>query len=117
MNWDAWGLSAETYLLWTRIQCTAWTTADIAIVIFLLRIANLARRVVARRRHVFSYGVLAATALFLPLVWIAPTGALLFWLEILITVPHFLLIVYIILANLRIFPEAFRLIFLSRRQV
>jgi hypothetical protein len=86
----------QMYLFWTRIECSAWTLADVAIVFFLIRLANSARKVLGRPPHVFSYLVLAATlfpAAFIPL---APTGRIILLIELAVTVPHFLLILYLL---------------------
>lgn len=96
--------TAEQYLYWTRIQCLAWTAADVAIVLAVLRLANLARAHAGRRAHVFSYAALSATLLFVPFVFLAREGWTLFIVELAITVPHFLLILYAGAANLRLFP-------------
>lgn len=87
--------SPEAYLLLTRIQGSLWTLADFVIVFYLLRTGNLLRHYLGRRTHRYSYLLLSATvplALMLPL---APTGAAFFALELLVTIPHFLLILYI----------------------
>ena len=96
--------TAEQYLVWTRIQCLAWTAADVVIVVTLLRIANLARAQAGRRPHVFSFAALGATLLFVPLLFIARDGWTMFFIELAITVPHFLLILYAGTVNLRLFP-------------
>jgi hypothetical protein len=93
--------SPEAYLFWTRIQCLAWTGADLVIVFYLLRIANLARRLAGQRPHVVSFIVLWTTLLFVPVVTVAPTGRMIFYLELIITVPHFLIILYVLAADAR----------------
>lgn len=44
----------EMYLFWTRIECSAWTLADVVIVFYLIRLANSARKALNRDPHVFS---------------------------------------------------------------
>jgi hypothetical protein len=95
--------SPEQYLFWTRWQCLAWTLADLLIVFFLIRLSNRARSVVQRRPHRFSYVVLAFTAVLAPLVLLSPSGGLLFLLELGITVPHFLLLCYLLAANIGVY--------------
>lgn len=93
------GFSQEDYLFWSRIQGTVWTLADIVIVLYLIRISNLFRAYLGRRRHRFSYAVLFATlppSAFIPFV-ATPNGF--FYLELAVTVPHFLLILYLILGD------------------
>ena len=94
----------EQYLFWTRIQSVAWTSADLVIVFYLIRCANLARGVLERRPHRVSYVVLGMTALLAPCLFAAGSGRLIFALELVITVPHFLLILYLIAANARVLP-------------
>ncbi len=96
--------TAEQYLAWTRVQCLAWTAADVCIVVLLLRTANMARARAGKRPHVFSYAVLAATLLFVPLILIVRDGWTMFFVELAITVPHFLLILYVGTLNLRLYP-------------
>jgi len=98
--------SAEQYLYYTRIQCLAWTAADLVLVFYLLRLANLARRILDYRPHRLSYAVLAATVSFVPFIASAGTGGLIFALELLVTAPHFLIILYVIVADFRSFPRA-----------
>ena len=92
----------EQYLFWTRVQSIAWTGADLVIVFFLIRCANLARSVLGHRPHRGSYAVLGATAFLAPCLVAAPSGKVIFALEMLITVPHFLLILYLLFANIRL---------------
>lgn len=100
--------SPDQYLFWTRIQCLMWTSADLVIVYYLLRIANLGRQQIGIRLHRYSYVILALTIPGMPFVAIARTGMQVFLLELAITVPHFLLILYILAANYRHGPKAFR---------
>ena len=96
----------EMYLFWTRIECSAWTLADVVIVFYLIRLANAARKVLDRDPHVFSYLVLAATiplAAFIPL---APTGGIILLIELAVTIPHFLLILYVLGKDARTFAAA-----------
>lgn len=97
--------SAEQYLFWTRIQCLAWSAADVAIVVLLLLIANMARARAGKRPHVFSFAVLGATLLFLPLVVVVRDGWTMFVVELAVTVPHFLLILYAGTVNLHLYPR------------
>ncbi|MCX5770410.1 MAG: hypothetical protein NTZ09_09085 [Candidatus Hydrogenedentes bacterium] len=96
----------EMYLFWTRIECSAWTLSDVVIVLYLIRLANYARKVLNRDPHVFSYLILAATiplAAFIPL---APTGGIILLIELAVTIPHFLLILYVLTKDGRTFAAA-----------
>ncbi len=95
--------SPEQYLWWTRLQCIGWTSADAVIVVALIRLANAARALEGSTQHIFPYLVLGFSLLFAPLVFVAPTGRLLFFLELLITLPHFALILYLLGVNHRVF--------------
>ena len=95
--------SPEDYLAWTRVQSVAWSAADVVIVFYLLRIANLARRRCGAVPHRVPYAVLAATLPLLPCLAVASTPRLIFALELLITLPHFLLILHVLAFNPRIF--------------
>ena len=107
--------TAAQYLFWTRIECLAWTAADVVIVLCLLRLANLARAHAGRAPHVFSYAVLAGTLLFLPFIVLAREGWTMFLAELAITIPHFALILYAGLRNLRLFPALLAGILEQRR--
>jgi hypothetical protein len=98
--------SSEEYLFWTHVQGSMWTLADIVIVFYLIRIANLFRAYLDRRIHRGAYVVLAATipfALFLPLT---KTGTDFFYLELAVTVPHFLILLYVCIGDASITLEA-----------
>ena len=99
VHWLGAQFSPEAYLFWTRIQCLAWTTADVVLILGLLALFNRCRREAGYRTHFFSYLVLGATVILAPLVWWAPTGALVFALELCIPVPHFLMILYLLAAS------------------
>ncbi|MFP4502990.1 MAG: hypothetical protein ACLFTT_18505 [Candidatus Hydrogenedentota bacterium] len=106
MVWMGERFSPEAYLFWTRIQCLLWTGADLVIVYYLTRMANLARGLVNETPHRVPYFVLVVTAALAPLVAIVPTGMQVFALELMITMPHFICIVYLMAANLRHAPQA-----------
>jgi len=104
--WMGSHFSPEQYLFWTRVQCVAWTIADLAIVFYVLRVANLGRCVLKIRPHRWSYLLLVITAGGIPFIATAGTGWRIFLLELLITVPHFLIILYVAAADFRRFPLA-----------
>lgn len=94
----------EQYLYWTRIQCTAWTLADVVIVVLVLLLCNRVRAAVGLRAHVFSFAVVGGTLCFLPGIWFVQQGWAIFFIELAITVPHFLILIYAALLNLHLFP-------------
>jgi prepilin signal peptidase PulO-like enzyme (type II secretory pathway) len=106
LRWIGERFTVQDYLFWTRLQGTAWTAADFVIVYYALRIANLCRSLLGRRPHRFPYVILAATvppALLIPFV---SGGWTFFHIELLVTVPHFLLILFVVAANARVAPAA-----------
>ena len=106
--------TAADYLLWSRVQGTAWSLADVVIVFYLLRIANLCRDLSGLRRHRLSYATLAATLPLIALVPVLPSPQAFFRLELLITVPHFLLILYIGAADFHNILQALGLIIVEK---
>ena len=97
--WMGSRFSPEQYIFWTRIQCTAWTLADILIVYYLLRIGDLARSFLKVERHKVCYVIWLAT---LPLAATIPfltSGRHVFAVELLVTLPHFLIILYALAAD------------------
>ncbi len=103
--WVASHFSPEQYLFWTRWQCLSWTLADLFIVLFLIRLSNQARRIVDRPPQRFPYLVLLFTAALVPFLVHSPNGGLLFLVELGITIPHFLLLCYLLTANIRVYAE------------
>ncbi|HPO16470.1 MAG TPA: hypothetical protein PLI09_23740 [Candidatus Hydrogenedentes bacterium] len=104
--WMGRHFSPEQYLFWTRIQCFAWTCADLVIVFYMLQIANLARAIMRRRIHRIPYILWGVSMLSLPCILAAGNGMQIFRIEIIVTIPHFLIILYVIGANTRIAPAA-----------
>lgn len=96
----------EVYLQWSRLQGSLWTLAGYVIIFYLLRVTNLCRAMTGRAIHRIPYVALAATVPFALIIPIAPTSMALFRIEIAVTVPHFVIILYVLAANLRSAPEA-----------
>ncbi|MDP7638489.1 MAG: hypothetical protein QGG73_02065 [Candidatus Hydrogenedentes bacterium] len=99
--------SPEAYLALTRIEGTLWTLADFVIVYYLLQIANLLRAYIGRRCHRVSYYILAGTVPFALILPVASNGAAFFRLELLVTIPHFSLILYVCINDIGIAARAF----------
>lgn len=95
------GMSPESYLYWTRVQASLWTAADFLVVIYLTRLANLLRAGLGLSMHILPHVILALTVPFAILLPIATTETLLFRLELLVTIPHFCIILYVILRNIK----------------
>ena len=101
IQWMGAHFTPEQYLRWTRIECAAWTLADFVLVFYLLRMANLARRVTRAHPRRLSFAILWATALPAVCIPFAPTGARIFGLELAVTVPHFYLILDVLVRDAR----------------
>jgi hypothetical protein len=83
-----------------------WTAADLVIVFYLLRLGDLARRISGAGRHRISYVILCATILPALAVPLEPSGALIFFTELAVTLPHFAIILYVLIADARFFRSA-----------
>ncbi len=87
--------SHEQYMFWSRIQGTLWTAADIVLIVYLIRTTNLFRRHLGIRLHRWTYAVLGTTLPFAALVPVVQDARTFFYLELAVTIPHFLLILYL----------------------
>ena len=106
IEWMGTAFSPEQYVFWTRIQCTVWTLADLVIVFYLLRIGDWARGATGLERHRISYVIWAATLPPAAAIPFQTSGDVIFLLEILVTAPHFLIIVYVLIADSHAFIAA-----------
>lgn len=90
------------YLVWSRIAGVLWTVADAIIAFCMIYIGNLVRAYQAVRPHRFSYALLATSCL--PAVYIpfVDTSAAFYRLELIITIPQYLIILYICAADARL---------------
>ncbi len=96
----------DQYLYWSRIEGTLWTLADFVIVVYLTRTVNLARAFLAMPRRLVPYVLLAATvppAAFIPFVH---DSRAFFALEVAVTLPHFGIILWLILRDARLVIDA-----------
>ena len=89
----------ESYLFWSRIQGSLWTSADIVICWYLLRLGNLARAISGKRPHRVCFAILFATLPLAALIPVAPNATAFYRLELLVTIPHFLIILYVMLVD------------------
>lgn len=106
IQWMGHAFTASDYVFWTRIQCSAWTLADLVIVFYLIRMANLARCALRIRPHSVSFGILLATIPPSMAVPFMASGTWIFLLELAVTIPHFVLILYILASDARHFAAA-----------
>ena len=116
IEWMGSAFSPQQYVFWTRIQCTAWTVADILIVYYLLRIGDVTRMFLKVDRHRVCYVIWLAT---LPLAVTIPfltRGSHIFLIELLVSVPHFLIILYVLAADARYLVVSFSLLIQSTKR-
>ncbi len=106
IRWIGGHFSPEAYLFWTRIQASAWTAADVVIIVFLTASINACRRSIGRKAHVVPYLLTALTLIPAAYLPVAPSGQAIFRTELMVTMPHFLMILYLLLANLGTLPAA-----------
>lgn len=106
IQWMGHAFTASDYVFWTRIECSAWTLADLLIVLYLIRMANLARRQCGVRLHSVSLGVLLATLPPSASIPFMTSGTWIFLLELAVTIPHFVLILYVLISDARHFAGA-----------
>jgi hypothetical protein len=107
--------SPESYLFWSRIQGPAWTLADFVIVYYVLRLANLCRGVMGRRPHRFAWLVLAGTIPFAATIPFIGSGTAFFQTELVVTVTHFLIILYVLAVDVETAAEALARMLRSER--
>ena len=100
--------SPEQYVFWTRIQCSAWTLADLVLVLALLRLSDVARKLEAQERHIAAHVMFWLTVPLAVAIPFARNGGLIFVIELGVTVPHFAIILYILAADARTFAAALR---------
>jgi hypothetical protein len=92
----------DHYLFWSRVEGTLWTAADIVIAWSLIRMGNLARAFVHVRLHRFSYAILLATLPLAAGIPFVDSGRMFFQLELAVTIPHFLIILYVCAVDARV---------------
>jgi len=92
----------DVYLLSTKIQGLIWSTADIVLLLVLLRIVDILRRRSNVRPLKWRYVLVTATALITPLLALAKTSRHFLILESLICGTQFLLLVYTLLVERKI---------------
>ncbi len=105
-EWGEW-FRGEPYIVSTRVVSSLWTLADIVIVFYLIRIGNLFRRHAGERPHRISYGILAATLPFAAMLPFVRTGMAFVRIEFIVTLPHFALILYLLVANANLVARSF----------
>lgn len=91
--------SHEQYLFWSRIEGTLWTCADVVLIVYLIRTTNLFRNYLGLRLHRVSYVILGITLPFAALVPVVEDARTFYFLELAVTIPHFLLILYLCIGD------------------
>lgn len=75
------GFSPELYLVTTKVQGILWGTADITLIYFLLKIADMAQAAHGKAKAVWRYRLLLISALLVPFLVFMPTPKRFFVLE------------------------------------
>ncbi len=101
------GVNADLYMTMTRVLSTGWTFADLAIIVLLIRTFNILRLYISIPTHKIPYVVLGITVPFSIALFFANSGWTFFYLELVITFPHFFLILYLLIANRQVTTRAF----------
>lgn len=94
------GFSPECYLVTTKVQGILWSTADIALIYFLLKITDLARAGQSARA-VWRYRLLCLSATLVPFLVLATTSRRFFILESIIFGLQFTVLIYTLAADTR----------------
>src|SRR5690606_30537305 len=81
---------------------------------YLLRLGNLARAVAGVRLHRVSFAVLFATLPVAALIPVATNATAFYRIELIVTIPHFLLILYVFLVDWKWAWAAYRKVLESR---
>ena len=86
----------EAYLFLTKVQGAAWSVVDLVLILFLLKIIDLARKKKKAKRILYRYLVLLFTALLVPVLVFVKTSGAFFLLESVICGIHFSMLIYIV---------------------
>ncbi len=97
--WIGSNFDRALYLWTSKIQAVCWSVADIALVLAVLKIADLARRRVGLGRQTLLYLLLLATAILTPFLVLAKTPRQFFLLECVICGCQFLILLYVALTE------------------
>ena len=86
--------TAEAYMFSTKCQGVLWSLADVVLVVAALRIADLARAHVHKRKILFRYLLLWISAALVPFLLFTETKEQFFVLESFICGMQFVILVY-----------------------
>jgi hypothetical protein len=89
----------DVYMVYTKIQGLLWSLADIALVFFLLKIADHARALHQKQRIVWRYRLLWFSALITPGLLLMKTPNQFLLLECLICGTQFAILVFTVIAE------------------
>jgi hypothetical protein len=101
---------SDTYMLWSRVEGTLWTAADIAIALLLIACADLCRRATGARPHRIAPLIVYASIVPSLLLPFTPTPGAFYRLELFVTIPQFLVIIYVLVANRNVALRALHLL-------
>ena len=86
----------EAYLFLTKVQGVAWSIVDLVLILFLLKIIDLARKKKKAKRILYRYLLLLFTALLVPFLIFAKTSGAFSLLESIICGIHFSILIYVV---------------------
>jgi hypothetical protein len=95
------GFGPADYLFWTKMQLAAWSIADVALVFAVLRIIDIARSQVGKRRITIRYVFLAISAGLTLLAFVAETSGQIFAVEAVVIGMQFMILIYSIAVDRR----------------
>jgi hypothetical protein len=95
--WISGNFTTEAYLFHSKIQGIVWSSADIILVLAMLRIVNLGRRRAGLKAPLARYVLLCLTAVLTPLLLFSRTPKEFFLLECIICGGQFLILLYTVI--------------------
>jgi len=100
--WIGTNFTTEIYMLYTKLQGTLWSIADIVLVFVLLKIAGMVRKKTKKKEIVFRYLFLWFSAILTPVLIFTQTSRQFFLFESLVCGIQFLIIVYTVIPERRL---------------
>ena len=99
--WMSRNFTTETYLFHSKVQGILWSSADIILVLAMLKIVGLGRRRAGLKKPLVRYLLLGLSALLTPLLLFSRTPREFFLLECIICGGQFLILLYTVVVERR----------------
>ncbi|MFH1351719.1 MAG: hypothetical protein ABII26_12420 [Pseudomonadota bacterium] len=100
--WIGANFTEEVYLFYTKLQGIIWSAADICLVFFVLKVADLARAKERKRKILWRYISLWISAALTPFLLLTKTKNEFFTLESIICGIQFSILVYTLISERKI---------------